>query len=319
MSLPRIGITLGDPAGIGPEIVVKALLSSEIYQICRPVVFGDRSVFRQTIKALNLGAAGHFLQQLEFVDSAVILDPSSLPVGQVTALGGQAAFIAIKNGVQAAEAGKIAALATAPINKQALQAAGVDYIGHTEILAGLTGSPEPLTLFVVRNLRVFFLSRHLSLQQAGQYVTAENLVRFTERAYRELQKLINAENPRVAVAALNPHAGEDGLFGREEREEIKPAIEILQSRSLNVEGPYPADSVFYQALQGQFAAVISLYHDQGHIATKMVDFERTISLTLGLPFLRTSVDHGTAFDIAGRGVASPTSMLEAIKTAVVYL
>ncbi|MBO8126426.1 MAG: 4-hydroxythreonine-4-phosphate dehydrogenase PdxA [Firmicutes bacterium] len=313
---PRIGITLGDPAGIGPEIVVKALCEQEVQACCHPVVFGDRWVFERTAAELGLAAELEASGVFEFVDSGVVQGNFSL--GQVSAIGGQAAFTAIRNAIQAAQDGAIAALATAPINKESLKAAGVEYIGHTEILAGLTGSPDPLTLFVVRDLRVFFVSRHVSLRKACDLVTRENLVRFTLRAYRELQRLLGLEKPKLAIAGLNPHNGEHGLFGDEEVREIEPAVAELQERGLDVVGPYPADSVFYRALQGEFAAVVSLYHDQGHIATKMVDFECTISMTLGLPFLRTSVDHGTAFDIAGKGVASPVSMVEAIKMAARY-
>lgn len=317
MSKPKIGITMGDPAGVGPEIVVKALSDKDLRQSSDLVVFGDEQVFWQTAQSLNLADTLAKTGEFRFVDSQVV-GSDLVPMGKVSAIGGQAAYAAIGNAVQAAKRGEIQALATAPINKESLRAAGVPFIGHTEILAGLTGASDPLTLFIVHDLRVFFLSRHLSLAEACAYVTRDNLISFTEKAYAELKRLVRQEKPHLAIAALNPHGGEHGLFGIEEMKEIEPSIEILQRDGINVSGPYPADSVFHRALQGEFAAVVSLYHDQGHIATKMVDFERTISLTLGLPFLRTSVDHGTAFDIAGQGIASPVSMIEAVKMAVRY-
>ena len=214
-------------------------------------------------------------------------------------------------------AGKVDALSTTPINKEALKAAKVPYIGHTEILADLTKSAEPLTMFQTHELRVFFLTRHLSLLDACKAVTRDRVLRHIRRCSEALGCLGISE-PRLAVAGLNPHGGEHGLFGHEEDAEIAPAVEAARREGYRVDGPKPADSVFYFALKGAWDAVLSLYHDQGHIATKMVDFERTISLTLGLPFLRTSVDHGTAFDIAGTGKASATSMIEAIRLAALY-
>lgn len=318
MSLPRIGITIGDPAGIGPEIVARALADPQVRVACQPVVCGDQSVFAEAARRLGLTEQIRALGEFCFVDSGVV-GGAALPVpGQVSALGGQAAFTALKNCAELALNGRVQAIATAPINKEALKAAGVPFIGHTEILADLTGASDPLTLFVVRELRVFFLSRHVALKAACELVTKENLLSFSRRAHRELARLLGQESPKLAIAGLNPHSGEHGLFGDEEVTEIEPAIRELREEGLDISGPYPADSVFYRSLTGEFDAVISLYHDQGHIATKMVDFERTISVTLGLPFVRTSVDHGTAFDIAGKGIASPVSMVEAILMAAKF-
>lgn len=209
------------------------------------------------------------------------------------------------------------ALATTPINKESLQAADVPYIGHTEILASLTGVDDPLTMFEVRSMRIFFLTRHLSLRDAIDQITADRVHDYLVRCDRALQRL-GLENRKFAVAGLNLHSGEGGLFGREEVDEIEPGIERARRDGIAAVGPVPADSVFYHALQGRYDAVLSLYHDQGHIAAKMTDFERTISITNGLPFLRTSVDHGTAFDIAGTGQASSVSMEECIKLAAQY-
>ncbi|MFZ1327061.1 MAG: 4-hydroxythreonine-4-phosphate dehydrogenase PdxA, partial [Candidatus Contendobacter sp.] len=217
---------------------------------------------------------------------------------------------------RAALRGEVDAVNTAPIHKEAIQAAQVPHIGHTEMLAALTGACDPLTLFETLGLRVFFLSRHVSLRQACDLVTKERLLDYIERCHQALDQLgISGE---LAVAGLNPHCGEHALFGDEEVKEVTPAIAEAQKRGFWVVGPIGADSVFHQAKIGRYAAVLSLYHDQGHIATKTLDFERTISLTLGLPFLRTSVDHGTAFDIAWQGKASAVSMIESLLVAARY-
>ena len=195
--------------------------------------------------------------------------------------------------------------------------AEVPYIGHTEIVGALTGTENPLTMFQVRNLRVFFLTRHVSLRKACDLVTKDSLLTFIHDCVKALE-VLGVKNPKIAVAGLNPHSGEHGLFGTEEVDHVIPAVETAKARGIDIEGPIGADSVFYQALNGRYDVVLSLYHDQGHIATKMVDFERTISITNGMPILRTSVDHGTALDIAGKGIASPVSMIEAIRLAVEY-
>jgi 4-hydroxythreonine-4-phosphate dehydrogenase len=213
--------------------------------------------------------------------------------------------------------GEIDAIATAPIHKESLRAAGIPYIGHTEIFAGLTQTEDPLTMFETRGMRVFFLTRHVSLRQACDMVTEERLLTYITRCCQALKDL-GAAGGILAVAGLNPHGGEHGLFGNEETDIIAPAVRKAQSAGWPAEGPFGADSVFHWALQGRFAGVLSLYHDQGHIAAKTLDFERTVAVTLGLPFLRTSVDHGTAMDIAGQGIASDISMAEAIKVAAAY-
>jgi 4-hydroxythreonine-4-phosphate dehydrogenase len=239
-------------------------------------------------------------------------------MGAVQRMGGRAAFDYLERAVGLALSGKVDAVTTAPINKESLRAAKVDFIGHTEILAALTRVEEPLTMFQVRALRVFFLSRHVSLRQACDLVTGERVLEAIRRCSEALRQLGVVEGT-LAVAGLNPHCGEHGLFGDEEAREIEPAVREAQRLGHRVAGPVPADSVFHQALQGRYSAVLALYHDQGHIAAKTVDFERTVSVTLGLPFLRTSVDHGTAFDIAGTGKASAVSMKEAILAAADYV
>ena len=326
MSRPLIGIPLGDPAGVGPEIVVKALGEGGLYERCRPVVVGDNGVISNALKICSVESKINVIDMpergayeegtIDVIDLGNV-DINKLKIGSVQALGGKAAFEYIKRSVELALAGRIDAIATTPINKESLKAAGVPFIGHTEILAGLTGSKDPLTMFEVKGLRVFFLSRHVSLRKACEMVTKERILDYIERCTKALERLGVTEGT-MAVAGLNPHSGEHGLFGDEEVKEVEPAVKEAQSRGYNVTGPVSADSVFHLALQGRYNSVLSLYHDQGHIATKTLDFERTIAITNGLPFLRTSVDHGTAFDIAGTGVASEVSMTEAILLAAKY-
>lgn len=326
MRRPIIGIPIGDPSGIGPEIVVKALNQEEIYKICKPIVIGDKDTISQAMKFCSIELAinivtepengKYFFGTIDMIDLKNV-DINLLEIGKVQAMSGQSAFEFLKATILLALDRKIDAIATAPINKESLKAANIPYIGHTEILEDLTNSKNPLTMFQVKNLRVFFLTRHVSLRKACDAVTEENLYEFILRC-KDALEVLGVYNPKIAVAGLNPHSGEHGLFGYEEVDEIMPAIEKAKKLGINVTGPVPADSVFYLGLNGKYDAVLSLYHDQGHIATKMVDFERTISITNNLPFLRTSVDHGTAFNIAGTGMAKELSMVEAIKLAALY-
>ncbi len=317
---PQLGITLGDPAGIGPEIIAKALANPALTQMARCLVVGSRQVMKATGTALKL----HIVDDPKdgfYREGIIDLLEVPLPLGEIStgavgAAGGKAAFAYIEQAIALAMARKVAAVVTGPINKESLHAAAIPYIGHTEIFGALTASPRPLTMFEVENLRVFFLSRHVSLRQSCDLVTKENLIATAKESLAALERM-GIAGP-LAIAGLNPHCGEDGLFGDEEGREIVPAVRILQGEGMPVIGPVSADSVFHQARQGRFAAVLSLYHDQGHIATKTLDFERTISLTHGLPFLRVSVDHGTAFDIAGKNLASSIGMEEAIIKAACY-
>lgn len=323
---PVIAISMGDPAGIGPEIIAKALSKSEIYDVCRPVLVGHKEVMSQALSITGLSmklnpiatpSEGEFTSGIIDIIHLDNVDMEELKMGEVQGMCGQAAFDYIQTCIEFANEGVVDAFATAPINKESLKAANVPYIGHTEMLAGLTGVEDPLTMFEVRSLRIFFLTRHLSLKEAIGQMTKERVHDYLKRCTKALHRL-GIENGTIAVAGLNPHSGENGLFGREEVDEIAPGIEKARKEGINAFGPVPADSVFYQALNGKYDAVLSLYHDQGHIAAKMTDFERTISITNGLPFLRTSVDHGTAFDIAGKGLAGSVSMEEAIKLAAKY-
>ncbi|MEI2773886.1 MAG: 4-hydroxythreonine-4-phosphate dehydrogenase PdxA [Candidatus Competibacter sp.] len=321
-----IGIPMGDIAGIGPEIVVKALAQPVTYEFARPLVIGESSALRRALQVTGLDLAirpvdtptqGIYRHgSIDLIDLANV-DAEQIPFGQVQADAGHAAYEFIEKSVELCQMGQVTALATTPINKESFHAAGVRDIGHTELLGRLTGANDPLTLFQVFDLKVFFLSRHVSLANAIRLITRGRVLDYLQRCTAALESLGIAK-PRLAVAGLNPHCGEHGLLGSEESRELEPAINEARTLGLDVAGPIAADSVFYLARQGAFDAVLSLYHDQGHIATKMVDFHRTIAITIGLPFIRTSVDHGTAFDLAGKGTANPSSLVEAIRLAAIY-
>ena len=323
---PVLAVTMGDPAGIGPEIAVRALLSPDVREISRSFLIGDARVFQRALTVCGLAPRLNRISGPEDIadrDGVIdvvhqeIVDPDLLAMGKVQALGGEAAYAAIRASIALAMAGRVAGVATTPINKELLKAAKIPFIGHTEMFAEHTGAREEMTMFTISGLKIFFLTRHLSLIEACRQITRERTLKGIENSVKALRQL-GIDAPHLAVAALNPHGGEDGLFGREEIDAIKPAIEAARARGLHVSGPVPADSVFHMARIGRYDAVLSLYHDQGHIAAKMMDFEKTVSVTLGLPILRTSVDHGTAFDIAGTGRASAVSMIEAIKVAAEY-
>ncbi|WP_078552563.1 4-hydroxythreonine-4-phosphate dehydrogenase PdxA [Bacillus alkalicellulosilyticus] len=323
---PIIAIPMGDPAGIGPEITVSALSKEKVFSAGKPIVIGNSTILKQAAEIMGITVS---INEVTSVDEAKFefgsidvlsldnIDMSSFTFGEVQAQCGQAAFEYITKAVALANEGIADVIATTPINKESLQAAKVPHIGHTEMLADMTNTKDPLTMFQVRNMRIFFLTRHLSLKDAIAAMTKERVHDYLKRCDAALLQL-GVTTRKFAVAGLNPHSGENGLFGREEVDEIKPGIELAIQDGIDAVGPVPADSVFHQALQGKYDAVLSLYHDQGHIAAKMTDFEKTISITNGLPFLRTSVDHGTAFDIAGKGIASSVSMEECIKVSAEY-
>lgn len=324
MTKPIIAVTMGDPAGIGPEITLGSLDKKEIYDVCTPVVIGNAAVLEKLLpvkkadlKLNRIKKPSEAIGEYGTIDVIDFAELSAFEFGEVNAECGTAAFEYIKQAAELCKTNEVQAMATAPINKESLKAAKVPYIGHTEMLAGLSGIDDPLTMFEVRNMRIFFLTRHLSLKDAIGQMTKERVQDYLIRCDAALKQL-GVESRKFAVAGLNPHSGENGLFGYEEMDEIKPGIELARAEGIDAVGPVPADSVFFQALNGRYDAVLSLYHDQGHIAAKMTDFHRTISITNGLPFLRTSVDHGTAFDIAGKGIASSVSMEESIKLAAKY-
>ena len=326
MNKPVIVVPIGDPAGIGPEIVVKALASAEVADAARVVVVGDRNIVQRalsitgvhlTVSVINEPAEGSFaLGNLNLI-ALDNIDMARFQTGVVSGICGKAAYEYIAKSVELALGRKADAVATTPINKESLKAGGVPFIGHTEIFGKLTGVDDPLTMFETRGLRVFFLSRHVSLRKACDLVTKDRIVDYVKRSLSVLKKL-GVTAGTMAIAGLNPHSGEHGLFGDEEVNEVFPAVRELREAGYDVAGPIGADSVFHLALKGVYNSVLSLYHDQGHIATKTLDFDRTISITGGMPILRTSVDHGTAFDIAGKNIASEVSMVEAILLAAKY-
>ncbi|WP_304340218.1 4-hydroxythreonine-4-phosphate dehydrogenase PdxA [Metaclostridioides mangenotii] len=325
MQKPFIGVPIGDPAGVGPEIVVKSIAREDTNSYANTVVFGDKKVLENAIKICDLDLEIKVIEDvkdgdynkktLNLIDLDNI-DMDKFEFGKVSGMCGKASYEYVEKSVEFALDKKIDAVATTSINKEAFKAGNVPYIGHTEVLEALTNTHNPLTMFQVRDLRVFFLSRHVSLRNACDLVTEENMYDFIVRSKQSLDEL-GIKNGKLAVAGLNPHCGEHGLFGDEERY-IEKAIERAKADGIDVIGPIGADSVFFFGLQGKYDAVLSLYHDQGHIATKTVDFHKTISITNNMPFLRTSVDHGTAFDIAGKNIADEISLVEAIRLAADY-
>ena len=326
MTKPLIAVPIGDPAGVGPEIVVKTLVSDEAMNVADVIVIGDHQIIEQAIKITKVNLSVNIVNSptegkyqmgvLNLIDLNNI-DMSKFAFGKVNGMCGKAAYEYIEKSIELAMNREVLAVATPPINKESLRAGNINFIGHTEIFGALTKTPDPLTLFQVHKLRVFFLTRHVSLLEMLGMIKKDRIKDYVKRCTDALKKLGVTEGT-MAVAGLNPHSGEHGLFGWEEVNVIAPACKELQDEGFNVVGPVPADSVFHQAHQGRYNSVLSLYHDQGHIATKTLDFERTISITAGMPILRTSVDHGTAFDIAGKNIVSEVSMVEAVKLAAEY-
>lgn len=309
MAKPAVAITMGDPLGIGPEIVIKSMAHIEVFEVCKPIIVGSRSILKKAAELQNL------VETYEKVEESIVDVYTEENITQKAA--GKAAFEYVNKAVSLCMDKRTDAIATAPINKEHLKEANIPYIGHTEILAGLTNTDDPLTMFETDSLRIFFLSRHVSLIEACNLVKKERIYQYISRCDNALKKL-GVDKGTMAVAALNPHSGEGGMFGREEIEEIIPAVNMAKTDGIDVVGPISADSVFHLAHIGRYNSVLSMYHDQGHIASKTMDFEGTISLTIGLPFLRTSVDHGTAMDIAWKGIANERSMVEAILVAAKY-
>jgi 4-hydroxythreonine-4-phosphate dehydrogenase len=326
---------MGDPAGVGPEITARALARPEVIAACRPVVIGDRSVMAATLELLRSPLALHAVKsvddcvwgpgRLECLDLANV-DAATLPRAAVSAEAGRAAYEYIATAVRLCQAGRIDAIVTAPVNKEALAAAGVQHAGHTEILASLTGTKDFAMLLMGRELRVIHVTTHVALRRVPDLVTRERVGRVIRLAQQTMEGL-GRPRARIAVCGLNPHAGEDGLFGDEEKTQITPAIEDARRDGLDVHGPLPADTLFSRARGGEFDIVVAMYHDQGHVPVKTLGFnydEKSgtwtglsgVNVTVGLPFLRVSVDHGTAFDRAWKGIANPESMLEAVDVAV---
>jgi 4-hydroxythreonine-4-phosphate dehydrogenase len=331
MSVPRIGITMGDPAGIGPEIILKAASALAPRLAARElslVVIGSRRALVDTADALGLAnplkppaEAGNGPAFIDIDDG----DGRAIVPGTVSAAAGRLAYRAIAEGVRLAMAGKITAICTGPISKDALNQAGHHYSGHTELLADLTGARDSVMMLAHGNMRVSHLTTHLALRSVPDRLTPERLSRVVHLT-RDALRQLGIQSPRIAVAALNPHGGEGGLFGREDIDVSAPTIAALRSEGYDVTGPVPGDTIFVRLRAGQYDAAVAMYHDQGHIPVKLLGFSvdpatgkwtalSGVNVTLGLPIIRTSVDHGTAFDIAGKGIASERSLLEAIDFA----
>ena len=326
MNKPFVAVPIGDPAGDGPEIVVKSVASKEVFDVARTVVIGDAKVLANACKIMNVDLRINKIEKPEDGDysEGVLnlidldnIDMDQFEFGKVNGICGKAAFQYIQKSIELANEGLVDAVATTPINKESLRAGDINFIGHTEIFGELTNTEDPLTMFETNGMRIFFLTRHVSLRDMLDLIKKERIKDYVKRCLIALEKL-GVKDGTMAIAGLNPHSGEHGLFGWEEVNEVTPAIEELQAEGYKVVGPIGADSVFHQAAIGRYNSVLSLYHDQGHIAAKTLDFEKTISITNGMPILRTSVDHGTAFDIAGKGIVSAVSMIEAILLAAKY-
>jgi 4-phospho-D-threonate 3-dehydrogenase / 4-phospho-D-erythronate 3-dehydrogenase len=334
-NLPLIGITMGDPSGIGPEIAVKALEHPDLFERCRPVIIGDAGIIRRATGFVGSTAAVNAISDPANALSRVgLIDVYDLPniplheavIGKISAASGRAAFEAIKAAVELATAGKLQAIVTGPIHKEALCLAGHRFAGHTEILAALTDAPKVAMMLAEGNLRVVHVSTHVSLRQACDLVKRERVLAVIRLAHEACRQL-GIDKPRVGVAGLNPHAGETGLFGDEERQEIEPAVRAAVAEGIDATGPFPPDTFFPRAMGGAFDVCVAMYHDQGHVPVKLAGFQydaaaagwssvRGVNITLGLPIVRTSVDHGTAFDQAGAGRASEDSLIDAIDYAI---
>jgi len=330
---PVIGISMGDPVGIGPEVIVKALLKKAVYSQCKPVVVGDAGVIQQAVDFLNVtlkvnaintisDAKGKY-GTIDVYDLANF--QQAVAYGVVSAEAGRAAFESIVKVIELAKSAEVDATVTAPINKEAINLAGFHFSGHTEIYAHYTDTKKYAMLLVHNNLRVIHVSTHVSLREACDRATKDRIVEVSKLLYDACRGFGIAE-PKIAVAGLNPHSGDNGLFGWEEEREIIPAIKALQSEGLNVTGPVPPDTLFSKAIGGMYDGCVAMYHDQGHIPFKVVGFNwnkskktldvEGVNITLGLPIIRVSVDHGTAFEIAGKGIASEKAMLTSIDYAI---
>lgn len=333
---PIIGITMGDPTGIGPEIAVKALSMKQIYTICNPLVVGDKDVVKQ---ALGIAKVQNFrINPAKDVNEAIFkygimdifdlanVDMTKLVHGKISTMGGKAAFESIKKVIELAIQGKVDATVTGPIHKEALNLAGYHYSGHTEIYADLTNTKGYAMMLIHGDFRIVHVTTHVSLKNACDLIKKDRVLRTIRLGYRGMLSL-GIKKPKIAVAGLNPHAGEGGLFGNEEQEEIEPAIKEARKAGIDTEGPIPPDTAFSKTKGGKYDVAIAMYHDQGHIPMKLVGFLwnekneewtsiKGVNVTLGLPIIRTSVDHGVAYGKAGEGRASPESLIEAIKVAV---
>jgi 4-hydroxythreonine-4-phosphate dehydrogenase len=315
---------MGDPAGIGPEIIVKALGEKRVFAQCRPMVLGDESILsytirwlkaRVTIKRIEQPGDGVFKRGTLNLFPVTALTAEEIPLGTPQKRGGEAAYRYIERGVELAQRDIVDALVTAPISKEGINSAGYPFPGHTELLATMTGAKNQVMMLAGPRLRVSLVTTHLPLRAVPAALSQEKIKQTIETTAHGLKDYFGITSPRLAVAGLNPHAGEGGIFGSEEEEVIWPAIEVCRQEGMTVDGPFPPDSLFFYAASGRYDAVVAMYHDQGLIPLKLLHFRDGVNITLGLPIIRTSVDHGTGYDIAGQGKADPTSLINAILTA----
>lgn len=325
MGKPIIGITMGDPAGVGPEICAKAITSPEVQNIANCILIGDRKAIREGLKVAKI--EGIEINAVQKVENARfergILDVldldnvnvAKLKIGQVQTLAGKAAVEYLEKAIKLALDKKIDAITTAPINKEAIRKAGFKFQGHTEILAKRTKTKNYAMMFASDAFWIILATTHLPLSEVSKHLNKQKVLNAIKLAHQTLSRLRN-KKPRIGVAGLNPHAGEAGIFGKEEIKIIKPAVEEAKKMGINVSGPISPDAIFYLAKSGMFDIIVAMYHDQGLIPLKLLSFNRSVNITAGLPIIRTSVDHGTGFDIAGKGWANPQSLIEAIKVAV---
>ncbi len=317
---PVLGITMGDAAGIGPEVIVKALADKRIYELAHPIVIGDKKIMQRALDIVKSDLQLRTVQDINNLQSEFgyidLIDlnnlPADLPFAKVDARAGKAAYEYIESAVDLTLKNKIHAIVTAPLNKEALHAGGKNFPGHTEILAHLSKTDDFSMMLTSEKLNVIHVTTHVSIRQACDLIKKERVLTVIELA-EEYSKMLGFTEPRIAVAGFNPHAGENGLFGDEDEKEIVPAVKEAQAKGMNVVGPLPPDTVFHRAANlDEFDIVVVMYHDQGHIPIKLLGFDTGVNVTVGLPFIRTSVDHGTAFPIAGQGIADSRSMTEAL-------
>lgn len=319
--MKKLAITMGDPGGVGPEIIVKAVMSSEVRGCCTPVVIGDRVVMEEALRLVNPSLTLRIIETPEETisspDSIELIDMhmlSDFEKGKAAPEGGQACAGYIRKAVELGLAKKVDGIVTAPISKEALKMAGMKWPGHTEMLAELTHTDNYAMMLTGGTLRVILVTIHTSLRSVPGMITRDTVLK-TIRLAKKACDAMGIERPRIGVAGLNPHAGEAGIFGDEETKEIAPAIEDAEREGIPVSGPFPPDTIFTKAYKGEFDIVVCMYHDQGLIPLKMIAFETGVNVTIGLPIIRTSPDHGTAYDIAWKGLANPSSMIEAITLA----
>ena len=322
MSLPKIAVTMGDPAGIGPEICLHLLQNKDLAKQCVPIIFGDRMVLEQAAEQCGVAKPTKYIEGLAEAEGPCVLDLSAIPLsdfetGTINAATGRAGYTYVEDAINAALSGQVAAVTTAPLNKEALRAAGVPFPGHTEIFAALTHAQRACMLQYSSEVRCVFVTTHVPYAEVPRLLTKERILDTLELGAQAMRRIgcIDGNEPKIGVLGLNPHAGEHGLFGNEEETIIGPAIETARERGFDVEGPIPPDTAFLPAKRRATDFFVCMYHDQGHIPLKALCFDEAVNTTLGLPIIRTSVDHGTALDIAGKGKANPNSLFEAVKLA----